>query len=121
MAVDDFHCSFCGKRRQEVLKLISGPRVFICNECTALCVDAIEKEKAVTSSGPRSETEGGKSEAKEAKLHCSFCGKSQRQVEVLVAGRTFYICDECVGLCVDIIEEEKEKGQSQPPGSGSSA
>ena len=31
--VDDFHCSFCGKRRREVRKLISGPRVFICNEC----------------------------------------------------------------------------------------
>ena len=35
--MDDFHCSFCGKRRREVRKLISGPRVFICNECVARC------------------------------------------------------------------------------------
>ena len=31
--MDDFHCSFCGKRRREVRKLISGPRVFICDDC----------------------------------------------------------------------------------------
>ena len=35
--MDDFHCSFCGKRRMEVRKLISGPRVFICNECVECC------------------------------------------------------------------------------------
>src|SRR5258708_37914429 len=44
--MDDFHCSFCGKRRREVRKLISGPRVFICDECVALCNDIIPKEEA---------------------------------------------------------------------------
>jgi len=44
--MDDFHCSFCGKRRREVRKLISGPRVFICDECVALCNDIIAKEEA---------------------------------------------------------------------------
>src|SRR3989442_14473555 len=44
--MDDFHCSFCGKRRREVRKLISGPRVFICDECVALCIDIIAKEEA---------------------------------------------------------------------------
>jgi ATP-dependent Clp protease ATP-binding subunit ClpX len=38
-------------------------------------------------------------------LHCSFCGKSQRVVEKLIAGPEVYICNECVGLCTDIIEE----------------
>jgi ATP-dependent Clp protease ATP-binding subunit ClpX len=46
VAMDDFHCSFCGKRRREVRKLISGPRVFICDECVALCNDIIAKEEA---------------------------------------------------------------------------
>ncbi len=46
IAMDDFHCSFCGKRRREVRKLISGPRVFICDECVALCNDIIAKEEA---------------------------------------------------------------------------
>ena len=44
--MDDFHCSFCQKRRREVRKLISGPRVFICDECVALCNDIIAKEEA---------------------------------------------------------------------------
>src|SRR4051812_13084453 len=44
--MDDFHCSFCGKRRREVRKLISGPRVFICDECVGLCNDIIAKEEA---------------------------------------------------------------------------
>src|SRR3954454_9769084 len=44
--MDDFHCSFCGKRRREVRKLISGPRVFICDECVALCNDIIAQEEA---------------------------------------------------------------------------
>jgi ATP-dependent Clp protease ATP-binding subunit ClpX len=44
--MDDFHCSFCGKRRREVRKLISGPRVFICDECVSLCNDILSKEDA---------------------------------------------------------------------------
>ncbi len=51
-------------------------------------------------------------------LSCSFCGKSQKEVKKLIAGPTVYICDECIGLCNDIIAEEVEKeapaGGSQP-------
>ncbi len=44
-------------------------------------------------------------------LKCSFCGKSQKQVKKLIAGPGVYICDECVDLCNEIIEEEfAEKG-----------
>ena len=39
-------------------------------------------------------------------LKCSFCGKSQEQVRKLVAGPGVYICDECIELCNEIIEEE---------------
>ena len=39
-------------------------------------------------------------------LKCSFCGKSQKQVKKLIAGPGVYICDECVDLCNEIIEEE---------------
>jgi ATP-dependent Clp protease ATP-binding subunit ClpX len=42
-------------------------------------------------------------------LSCSFCGKSQKEVRKLIAGPTVYICDECIGLCNDIIAEEIEK------------
>ena len=47
----------------------------------------------------RREFEGGQ-------LSCSFCGKSQREVRKLIAGPTVYICDECIRLCRDIIDEE---------------
>jgi len=42
-------------------------------------------------------------------LCCSFCGKSQKEVKKLIAGPTVYICDECIGLCNDIIAEEIER------------
>ena len=39
-------------------------------------------------------------------VKCSFCGKSQKQVKKLIAGPGVYICDECIDLCNEIIEEE---------------
>src|SRR5688572_11983763 len=42
-------------------------------------------------------------------LTCSFCGKSQKEVKKLIAGPTVYICDECIGLCNDIIAEEQDR------------
>ena len=42
----------------------------------------------------------------DALLKCSFCGKSQKQVKKLIAGPGVYICDECIDLCNEIIEEE---------------
>src|SRR5213594_1845754 len=44
-------------------------------------------------------------------LKCSFCGKSQKQVKKLIAGPGVYICDECIDLCNEIIEEELPKPQ----------
>jgi ATP-dependent Clp protease ATP-binding subunit ClpX len=46
-------------------------------------------------------------------LTCSFCGKSQKEVKKLIAGPTVYICDECIGLCNDIIAEEQDKDASR--------
>lgn len=42
-------------------------------------------------------------------LKCSFCGKGQKEVKKLIAGPGVYICDECIDLCNDIIDEEKER------------
>jgi ATP-dependent Clp protease ATP-binding subunit ClpX len=50
-----------------------------------------------------------KRDTTQANLTCSFCGKSQKEVKKLIAGPTVYICDECIGLCNDIIAEEIEK------------
>lgn len=45
-------------------------------------------------------------------LFCSFCGKNQKEVKKLIAGPAVYICDECIQLCSEIIEEESEKALS---------
>jgi len=44
-------------------------------------------------------------------LFCSFCGKNQKEVQKLIAGPAVYICDECIQLCSEIIEEEKGKDE----------
>ena len=50
-------------------------------------------------------------------LHCSFCGKSQHEVVALIAGPTVYICDACVGLCDNIIEDQAiDKTLREAPG-----
>lgn len=45
-------------------------------------------------------------------LHCSFCDKPQYEVGKLVAGPSVFICDECIGLCNDIIEDASASGGS---------
>jgi len=45
---------------------------------------------------------------------CSFCGKSQAQIDKLIAGPGVYICNECVDLCVDILDEERGNESSAP-------
>ena len=48
------------------------------------------------------------------KLNCSFCGKAQDEVKKLIAGPSVYICNECVDLCNDIIEEEIKSDEEAP-------
>jgi len=55
----------------------------------------------------------GKNDVSNDDLLCSFCGKSQDEVKKLIAGPSVYICDECIQLCNEIIDEEysQEEGQ----------
>ncbi|WP_062346535.1 ClpX C4-type zinc finger protein [Herbidospora yilanensis] len=53
----------------------------------------------------------------EARLRCSFCGKPDTEVERIVAGPGVYICDQCVGLAVTVIEQSAalaEEGETKP-------
>jgi ATP-dependent Clp protease ATP-binding subunit ClpX len=49
----------------------------------------------------------------DANLRCSFCGKNRDQVRKLIAGPTVYICDECVGLCNEIISEDWQETREE--------
>lgn len=53
-----------------------------------------------------------KNDGKGSDLVCSFCGKSQDEVKKLIAGPSVYICDECIELCNEIIEEEYQKEEA---------
>ncbi len=64
-----------------------------------------------------------KNKGNDSTLYCSFCGKSQHDVKKLIAGPTVFICDECIELCNEIIQEElgddkspvdREKGNPRP-------
>ena len=57
---------------------------------------------------------GGK-DNKDKIFHCSFCGKSQHEVRKLIAGPSVYVCDECVLLCNDIINEEGREDKTATP------
>ncbi|MGI4776478.1 MAG: ClpX C4-type zinc finger protein, partial [Janthinobacterium lividum] len=46
-------------------------------------------------------------------LHCSFCSKNQYEVKKLVAGLTVFICNECIELCQDIINEESRESDKK--------
>jgi hypothetical protein len=59
----------------------------------------------------RRQTPGGARGPSEKPKHCNFCGKSQYEVRKLIAGPSVYVCDECVGLCNNIIFEETEEQQ----------
>ena len=48
------------------------------------------------------------------KVTCSFCGKSQKEVRKLIAGPSVFICDECIQLCSEIVEEEGERTSESP-------
>jgi ATP-dependent Clp protease ATP-binding subunit ClpX len=50
------------------------------------------------------------------KLYCSFCGKSQHEVRKLIAGPSVYICDECIELCDDILQEEVKETKAAEDG-----
>lgn len=51
-------------------------------------------------------TEGATGQQQETQVNCSFCQKSQHEVEKVIAGPGVFICNECVGLCVEILAVE---------------
>ena len=56
------------------------------------------------------DNDNGTTDKGNSTLYCSFCGKSQHEVNKLIAGPTVFICNECVDLCTDIIKEESKSG-----------
>jgi hypothetical protein len=66
----------------------------------------------IDAADPHPGAEGARSRIPDPKrqqiLYCTFCGKSQHDVRKLIAGPAVYICDECVDLCTDIVDDESD-------------
>jgi hypothetical protein len=93
------YCSFCGKSQHEVVKLIAGPSVFICNECTELCNGILFDEDQQENPPKRYP----------APTSCSFCNKSDDEVEEILTGPSVSICNECVDISNRIIAEREKR------------
>lgn len=92
----DVACSFCGKAKAEVTRLVAGPGVMICGDCVTLCGRVIGEAAGTSGSHlgrvPRT-----------AAFTCSFCSRSAADVEHLVAGPGVKICDRCVTFCEEVV------------------
>ena len=91
-------CSFCSKKQAEVVKLIAGPAVFICNDCVDCC------STALTTREPTGNITMILSKA--AQAECSFCGQLPTQVHGIVGVPTARICDQCIKICREILESD---------------
>jgi ATP-dependent protease Clp ATPase subunit len=87
------HCSFCGRSGVEAKKLIAGPLpFFICDLCVGALSETVVREQPPVAT---------------VRDRCSFCGKKRRQVRALTGSESAVICNECLGLCRDILAEER--------------
>ncbi len=87
----------------------------LAHEYKAITGRTIKFEAGAPVSRSAAPAQGGEQASKEPRegptLYCSFCGKSQHEVEKLIAGPTVVICDECVELCADIVDKAANKSE----------
>jgi len=107
------NCSFCGKAQDQVQYLIAGPgNHYICNECIDVRRKALEDQYLASSPNSAqnvsSQPETSNPNAPAQKIHnCSFCGKTQDQVQYLIAGTgNHYICNECIDQRRKALEDQ---------------
>ena len=97
-------CSFCNVSQTDTKKLIAGPGVYICGDCVATAGDVVAT--AAPAKGPRQVV---LRPAAGEPHECHFCGKPSTAAGQVVKGGRSRICDECLQLCDDILEEERRR------------
>ena len=111
----DFYCSFCGRARREVRKLISGPRIFICDDCVKACVEiATSRGDSGGVAAPQVRLLAVGQKAQGIPEQCGFCGESRRESRVSFGSTNPVspercICAGCIGLCIELMEEESKE------------
>jgi ATP-dependent protease Clp ATPase subunit len=108
---------FCGRARPEVRKLVHGPGVFICDSCVSACLHAVDPgdDQAVSSGetwihppglDPPAALQEAGGPIDPCAPHCSFCGRRREEVTLLIRSYLRGICEDCLGLCRDIVARE---------------
>jgi|SRR5579872_2552120 len=103
-AVTRAACSFCDREQRQVRKLIAGPGVYICDPCILAAV-------GVATSGRPAASPALTTVPPDAVVSCAFCHKPRESVRSIVArsdgaDAQATICDECLGLCGEILSEQ---------------
>ncbi len=107
-------CSFCGKKANQVNKMVAGPNnVYICDRCIETCANIINennsnfKDNDLIKKGLNTNKKSHSSPRK--KMTCSFCGKTSNQVKKMVSlASGVHICDECIKTCSDMVSEDDQ-------------
>lgn len=105
-----YRCSFCGKDQDEVERLIAGPEaVYICNECARACAGVLAGSESALAL-PAHTFVMSADDRDVGAARCSFCGKRYEEVMRMIAGPSgVHICNECVALCVGILDETAQR------------
>jgi ATP-dependent protease Clp ATPase subunit len=110
--MDELNCNFCDRARRAVRKLISGPRVFICDACVRSFIELATTGMPTPREPPVAVAlvEGGPGATRSARP-CSFCGKEPQETRFSYLrnddpAAKLVVCNECIGLCVDILAED---------------
>lgn len=107
----DKYCHFCGTSPDAVGQLVNGPRVLICSSCVRICSALVPDgtgrgltvdHRPCGQTPPEFAEHLGRVPRAE---YCNFCGKHQDEVSGLVRGYSRNICEECLELSRDILEE----------------
>jgi len=114
--VRTFCCSFCGKPRDKVPKMFAGYHAHICSECLTLCNEIIREDAESQLLQP--ELFAPPQPKTNRNLECSFCGKSEHQVQRLIAGPGVYVCHECLEICNEMLRDDALMEQINAPPHG---
>jgi len=98
----DAICTWCGRPPSEVGKLVAGPKIYICDDCTR---DASRQLAAMAD---------GKGSLRAARTRCSFCSRFGTGGRRVVAGPNANVCDECLKLCREFMALMQGRPEGRP-------
>jgi hypothetical protein len=98
-------CSFCGKNRSEVRKLVAGPSVHICDECVELCKNILAQD---LDSAELSRKKPGKTDTREKRL-CGVCMEERESDELIFLPHAAYMCAGCLEDIQSVRDKQAEK------------